>query len=323
MTEGTPRASREPPTARSIDRVMMPGTERSVSRLTLSVDPLPGRPPSLHDRSVALLRRARDLGVVTFDVVDSRSPELAERLLATAFPEPDPELGVIVGRSMEQLLSSTARAEATPPPSDPQQLLEESLGLTRRRLGHLTLLAVEWRAPRRNRDGRMTRGAPLWPCDSKVGRIIHVLGGQSLPEGLPDSVVASGALSLLETDLLQDGAATHGSNSPLLVARNPFADGRLDGTRFLEATLPFGPGSAPVDLRQLHEEFDPMLRLGFLTEGRRRTLAQAALLFVLSRPRVLTTVVPLPEPERLDEVLGFAAAPPLRPDELDRLGFMK
>ena len=135
--------------------------------------------------------------------------------------------------------------------------------------------------------------------------------------------LVTGSLSLLETDLIPTFESASVGERAGLIAYDPFAGGRLDGSRFAEQSLLPGPATGPVDVRRLHEEFDPVLRLGFLTEGRRRTLGQGALQFVLAWPWVVTTVVPLPSPERFDELLGYAARPPLTEEEMERIGLVK
>jgi aryl-alcohol dehydrogenase-like predicted oxidoreductase len=87
--------------------------------------------------------------------------------------------------------------------------------------------------------------------------------------------------------------------------------------------MPVAPEARPADMRRLRREFEPVLRLGFLTEGGRRTLAQAALRFVLRWPWVVTCVIPLPPPERFEEILGFGSAPEISDEELARLGLVK
>jgi aryl-alcohol dehydrogenase-like predicted oxidoreductase len=71
-------------------------------------------------------------------------------------------------------------------------------------------------------------------------------------------------------------------------------------------------------LRQLHRDFDPVLRLGFLTDSRERTLAQASLQFLFHWPWVASVLVPLPSPERLEEFLAASSRPPLTDEEVDR-----
>ena len=311
-----------------IGRRGVPGTSRTLSAVTISVDPPPVAPPAADARTVALLRRARERGVTTFDVAGARFPLRAERLIATAFPSPDPELGVIVGRSIESLAEERGPDDDRGWGGSLAIALASSLDQSRRRLAPVPVAIVEWspgaegsttgpEVPgERPRIEGETKPEPLWAIRLSSRTT-------TLPRDPHPPALFVGEFSLLDdgvAPLFDSPGAVPGAS---LVARNPFGDGRLDGSRFAAVSTPGAPGQGPVDVRHLHEEFDPILRLGFLTAGRRRTLAQAALWFVLRWPWVVTCVIPLPPPERFEEVLGFAASPPLVDDELDRLNRVK
>lgn len=291
------------------------------------MDPPVAGPPAGDARVVALLRRARARGVTTLDVADARFPERAERLIASAFPEPDPELSVIVGRSVESLAREQAGDREPADLGGLAEALRHSLEQSSRRLAPAGISWVEW-DPVRPAEAEDLGGAlalpestALPPGADWVVRLAPTT--RSVPLVEKENPLYSGTLSLLRPDLVE---AFGGSSLPpdsRLIARDPFAAGRLDGSRFArEARFP-GPGTPPINVRSLHEEYDPVLRFGFLTEGRRRTLAQAALQFVLSFGWVVAVVVPLPDPERFDEVLSAGSRPPLSSDEVDRLRSMK
>ena len=310
-----------------MEQRVVPGSSVRFSALTVTVDPPSVAPPSLDARVVAGLQRCRARGVVTFDVGDARFPERAERLIAAAFPSPGPEVGVIVARSVESL-AGERRAGVNP--SDPVQLeaaIEESLGGSRRRLGSVPVKVVEWRSSATElsfpEGGRDTPPIPRLSDPATILALRLSTGGRPPSGASQPKVLFSGELSLLDHSLesiLEQMAARH----PIaFLARNPLAEGRLDGTRFSHSTALSGPGDGPIDLRRLRREFDPVVRLGFLTAGHRRTLAQAALRFVLIRPWVVSAVVPLPAPERMDELLGFEASPPLDREELERVYELK
>ena len=311
------------PTAAPIERRAVPGSTTRFSSVTISVDPATASPPATQDRTVTLLRRARERGVTTFDVADVAFPAAAERLLRTAFPEPDPELGVIVGRSVETLARG---GSVGPHPNEEGALaeaLEVSLQESQRRLGEVRVVALEWSVPPSvsARRGSPSASRPAWPRDAKVLRILRSSSPTREDDESPPQLIAD-EFSLLDTRWARERPDLSPTTAGL-VARNPFASGRLDGSRFaVDAGLrPAGVG--PIDLRRLHEEFDPVLQLGFLTRERRRTLAQAALRFVLAWPWVTTAVVPLPTPERLGELLSFTETPELSEEELVQLGLVK
>jgi aryl-alcohol dehydrogenase-like predicted oxidoreductase len=311
-----------------IERRALPGTSLRFSAVTVALDPPAVAPPAADARTVALLRRARERGITTFDVARARFPARAERLIATAFTATDPDLAVIVGRSIETLASEHGPSDARGSTGPPAEALEASLEQSRRRLAPVPLMVLEW-DPGRHEE--TPKSEPPIPFPATVGAsppdLFWAYRLSSVNTVLPP-VPRPPPLFAGEFSLLEDGVAPLFDSAPTvrearLIARNPFGDGRLDGSRFAATMVPGEPGHGPVDVRRLHAEFDPVLRLGFLTQGRRRTLAQAALHFVLRWPWVATCVIPLPTPERFDEILGYASSPPLDEDDLERWSRVK
>jgi L-glyceraldehyde 3-phosphate reductase len=116
-------------------------------------------------------------------------------------------------------------------------------------------------------------------------------------------------------DLRSKGAA-----SPVhVIVADPLASGRLGGAFLAEDRRILAGPSAPTPIRQLQRSLGPVLRLGFLTEGRHRTLAQAALQFALHDPRVSVAVVPALPLDRWPDYLGTFAAPDLSQDDIARI----
>jgi aryl-alcohol dehydrogenase-like predicted oxidoreductase len=129
----------------------------------------------------------------------------------------------------------------------------------------------------------------------------------------------SGSFSLLELGLLSP-LAERSTQGPIgFFARDPLGSGRLDGSRFDRSLANRRPEAGPVDVGVLRREFAPVLELDFLTEGGRRTLAQASLGFVLRWPWTCATIVPLPSPERLNDLLAADQAPAITDAEADRV----
>lgn len=312
----------------SIGRRPLPGTNRRFSEIALSLDPPMVAPPAADDRSIALLQRARRHGVTVFDVADGRFPARAERLLARAFPEPDPELEVVVGRSPESLAREASSEGEGGQRIDFASAFQNSLERSRRRLAPLRVSVVEWTGAPTGIAGTAPGAfAPNFatpPGKEEAWSVRLIPSGTGLPTSNAGSPpLFSGGLSLLEPEAVRWFGPPNGPPGAAFIARNPFADGRLDGSLFAASTVAGAPAGAPIDVRRLRQEFGSVLRLGFLTEGRRRTLAQAALQFALYWPWVVTVVVPLPTPERIDEVLAYGSRPPLSEIELARLGFVK
>lgn len=103
-----------------------------------------------------------------------------------------------------------------------------------------------------------------------------------------------------------------------VIARVPLASGRLAGK--------FRPAHrfAPADHRAkwppawLAEGIEQAERLAFLARDG-RTLAQAALQFVLAHPAVSVTIPGAKSPKQVDENVSAAGAPPLTPQELAQI----
>jgi len=282
-------------------------------------------PPAADAQTIALLRRARASGVTLFDVARSRFPARSERLISAAFPVPDPELSAIVGPTHAPGISRSGREDGSTAQAASVTEVATSLEQSRRRLAPVPISIVDWG----NEIDLELLGAELRRSSSERERVplLWAHGLTSIRSADPPvgnvPVLYSGDLSLLDVDvvtLFETNAAMRESG---LIARNPFSGGRLDGSRFSSPRGPGEPGEPPPNLREMHREFDPVLRLGFLTAGRRRTLAQAAVRFVLTWPWVATCVVPLPSPERFDEILTYRTTPALSESELGRLAHLK
>ncbi len=137
------------------------------------------------------------------------------------------------------------------------------------------------------------------------------------PAPRPAPAALSGEVSLLDRQWAAFLRRTE--RTAWFFARDPMAGGRLDGTRWDHSLSATRGRGVPIPLRHLQEEVAPVLELGFLTDGRRRTLAQAALQYVAGLPGVASVLVPVPPADRLSELLEFANAPALSSAEIDRI----
>jgi aryl-alcohol dehydrogenase-like predicted oxidoreductase len=98
---------------------------------------------------------------------------------------------------------------------------------------------------------------------------------------------------------------------------NPLAEGRLDGRWLSEGTLAQDGPPRPMDLPSLQRAYAPVLPLGFLTTGRRRTLAQAAIGFVRAIGAIPS--VRFRDIRQIAELVDGSGADPLSEDELERV----
>ena len=298
--------------SRGIPRRELPGGGPTLSLLGVVVDTGPGASagPGLIER----LRQARRAGVTTFDLADSAHPGPDRWLLSEAFPTPDPELVVIVG-------AHAAAEEPIDPSGAPLPVTltrvvpPEAEGREARALPGTIVI-----------DGPRDRGRPASESAARAGvgppppaRAVRLdPAAESLPPEA-GSGLYSGPLSLLDTRLatLLEGQQKSGTRA--FLARDPFAGGRLDGSRFSGSWLEQGPAAGPASLRSLEVEFAPVLQLEFLTRGKVRTLAQAAVQYATYHPWVASVLLPLPSPDRWEEVFSSLDRPPLTSAEVDRV----
>ncbi len=297
------------------------GTSRAVSAIGISIDPSTVAGPAAEAALVAQLRTARRHGVTFFDVAAARFPPRAERLVATAFPDPDPEITVLVGDPREDPGGRPNRFGGGGPVRPSGPLLRD----WRARLGDKVSLVVETGPAEGQVERTAARLAELDALEQSgaiVGWSLSVPEDETGPfaalEGL-NAKQLSAELSMLDPTRVEEFARRAQRIPTSVFVRDPFAQGRLDGTRFSTELFRTGAPSPPVKVGALRAEFAPVLRLGFLTAGHRRTLAQAAVQYFLSKEWVAVVLVPMPRPERLAEVLAAPGAPPLTEEELARI----
>ncbi|MGA7923844.1 MAG: hypothetical protein WCA77_07700 [Thermoplasmata archaeon] len=125
--------------------------------------------------------------------------------------------------------------------------------------------------------------------------------------------------NLLRPGALVDHRAWESSITLPLLIRDPFDQGRLSGELLTQRSLPELALRGPIPVTDLERTFRPVLRFKFLTEGRKRTLAQAALQFLLQDSAVACVLLPEAGPDRLAEWAASADREPLTQDQLDRI----
>jgi aryl-alcohol dehydrogenase-like predicted oxidoreductase len=310
-------------TSATISRRAIPGIGRSASAIGVALESGSLQNSGAVEGVVRLLRGARAHGVTTFELPSGAGADVLERAVATAFPTPDPALAVVSERSSEGLSSPGANEPAPPGTPAPVGSLQRAVEASNRRLDPQKVHLIDWIS--REGDGTMfeTELARL-RMDGVVDAVVRRVGGPSGEDGPTGrGALWSGGLSLLDDRTERRLGSLLTTPGLGFFARDPFDGGRLDGRRLTDAVSPRRPDVGPVRLRELEQEFAPVLALGFLTEGRTRTLAQAAIQHALRWPWVCSVLVPLPAPERMAEVLAAESTPPLSEAELDRLAAVR
>jgi len=296
-----------------------PGAAYTLSEIAVAIDPPGPTSPGWASMAVPLLRKARAAGVTTFDLAATVSPRLAEEIFVRAFPERDPALVAIVGaedRSAHRHPAPARGAGSSAVSAD--RPVEGTLA----RLGDRCRAIVEWDPADRGGTGG-SRPPEALEMLRRSGRVLDIAvpirTGKTHGDSGP-AALRSGALSLLELDIVNAARRAETPAGFSLLARDVFASGSLDGTLLAGSPLSRSPAEPPTSLATLHARLDPVLGLSFLTERTGRTLAQAALQFALHWPWVRTAVVPLPTPERFSSIVGAPRGPPLTEEDLLRIG---
>jgi len=274
--------------------------------------------------AVLSLRKALEAGVFAFDLSGSKDPAGAERILTRAFPEPGPELLVLagVGRSRSGMPGPANGPREFEPAGEPVDAfddvrrLSERLRLRRPPVLMLPTLPTDLAQRSRWIDGlermceeqRIEDWAVRWdPRGPGPG-----------PEGHSPRLLYSPA-SLLDRRVFDATPSAIAPGADGLFITDPFAGGMLDGRRFSSSLSNRRPLDRPPDLRGLEARFGPVLALRYLTDGTGRTLTDAALRYLLQKPKVVSVILPLPPPEDLDRILSFEERPPLTAAEIARI----
>lgn len=289
----------------------------ALSSLAFTVDP--GRAAGDPERTVRLLRLARAAGVTTFDVVGVANPRLAETVLARAFPTGDPELVILTEApgAEGRLHATTAPRPGEGPPSDRNRPGPRAEPPGFRRLYESGSPATPRPGAPLGPSSRAAAPPPNAPTAFRCASLADV----DLARGSPPPWLFAGTFSLLEHDHPFAAAERCRGRAFAWIARDVLAGGRLDGSRFAPPLTAFG-AATPPSLRELEVDLARLAPLGFLARAGQRTLGQAALRYVVDLPWVATACLPLPDPRRWEEVLGFTGSPPLEPAERERLAVL-
>ncbi len=291
---------------------------------SLAVVPEPVRAsPEAIARTAKVLAECWDRGVTTFDVAGARDPTVAAACVAAAFPEPRTGQVVIVPAAPRSPLADAAppRSLGTAAPGPRGVLVRPPHGPSaEERLADFPKVLELGPAPQRSTrpDGLSAVIPALRAERNVVDVIVRCASREEVTAALayPLRPLVAREISLLAPASRQVPELPDSRAGAWCVARDVFAGGRLDGTAWPRALGPSPSGGPPSAVRELEADFAPVLELAFLTRGGRRTLAQAAVLYVLTHPWVLVASIPVPSAERLDEILGYDRASGLEPAEV-------
>ncbi|MBI1953410.1 MAG: aldo/keto reductase [Candidatus Omnitrophica bacterium] len=285
---------------------------------------------------VRLLQKAFDLGINFFDTADTYGTGLGETILAKALGDKRDQIviGTKVGYDFYHHTSRQGQEEI--PQDFSAKYLEFALGESLKRLGAETIDLYQLHNPRIEAiaNDEIFETLERFKKEGKI-RSYGVALGPAIAERQIDegklAIKTRGVsavqiiYNLLEPMLGQAlFPAARGGSAGFLV-RVPHASGLLDGTvtprtTFAQTDHRFHRVSTDERKKKWQEEgLKKVERLAFLTEGKGRSLGQAALKFILSEPTV-TSVLPNIYNKKL--LAEFAKAPDsmdLTADELKKV----
>lgn len=318
-------------------------TDLRVSELGMGCSGIGGGLHGGDDReAVATLRRAFEAGVTFFDTSDSYSLGRSEQLIGRAFRGRRSQVIVAtkggfvysrLGWAAVRLrpLARPVRALLRPARVSlnrlkySQKSIDFSPGylaqavhrsLRRLRSGYIDLYQLHNPPPDVLREGRCYEALERLKRQGKIryyGVSCAAVEDAAAALEHPGNSAVQVRCNLLDQEAL-DGPLTHAQQHGVaVIVREPLAQGLLSGGRH-------DTKAAQVvrDLEQLRARQARAAAFAFLAVPG-RTLAQAALQFVLQTPGVSIVIPGISRRPHLDEALAAAAAPPLSATELARI----
>ncbi len=278
--------------------------------------------PTEDDISRAAITRALEHGITLFDTADIYGHGHSEALLGEALAAWTGPPPIVVTKGGINFYRNDGTLEADWTPYGIARAVQQSLVRLRRETLDVYLLMN----PNVEELDRWRAWETLEALQ-RAGKIAHCgVSVQSPEDGVwllknnkPVAVIEV-AFSLFfqgATVELLGLARKHGVG---ILAREPLANGFLAGRYGPEASFGDGDIRAALPPEYVRAMAEASAKLGFLTTNNTRTLAQAALRFVLDEPRVASAIVGMKTPAQVDENVGAAFVPPLTEHEQGRIG---
>jgi aryl-alcohol dehydrogenase-like predicted oxidoreductase len=280
------------------------------------------------ERSVRLLREAKESGINYFDTADTYGSGKGETLLADAFGDVRDEV-VISTKIGYDFYNHTARRGQQERPQDWSEkfirfALEQSLErLSTDYIDFLQLHNTKMDAIENDElfalmeefvsEGKIrVYGIALGP---KIGWLEE--GVRAMRQRKIDGVQM--IYNLLEQDPGRGLIETARETNTSLIVRVPHSSGMLEGHYDENTTFAKNDHRRHRPKEWLTTGLRKVEQLSFLTDSGERTLGQAALKFVLASPKVVSTLPNIYNEEQLEEFAAAPDTPDLTPDELSRI----
>ncbi len=276
--------------------------------------------PADDKQSLAAIGRALELGCNFFDTADVYGHGHSEELLGQA----------LRGCRSEVIIATKVGGDfyhGTPRMNFNSDYLEFALGKSCERLGtnYVDLYQLHNPPVQLIKDGRVFKTLERLNASGKIrhyGISIH-----DPQEGL--LAMRNGGIGAVQVvfNILRQEAKNQlfreaTQNNVGIVAREPLANGFLAGKLKTESTFHQGDIRHSFPRNYVSQLTTAVDQLRFV-ESNSRTLAQAALRFVLDHKEVSTVIPGAKTPEHVDEDLASSESPPLTGEELLRIKFLR
>jgi len=280
------------------------------------------------ERSVRLLRDAKERGINYFDTADTYGSGKGETLLADAFGHVRDEV-VISTKIGYDFYNHTARRGQQERPQDwSEEFIRFALEKSLERLGtdYIDFLQLHNTKMDAVEDDELFALMEQFQNEGKIRTYGIALGPKIgwLEEGVKamrDRNIEGVQMiyNLLEQDPGRDLIETARETNTSLIVRVPHSSGMLEGHYDENTTFAKNDHRRHRPKEWLTTGLQKVEQLSFLTASGERTLGQAALKFVLASPEVISTLPNIYGEEQMEEFAATSETPDLTPEELSRI----
>ncbi|HYY29499.1 MAG TPA: aldo/keto reductase [Chthoniobacterales bacterium] len=280
--------------------------------------------------AVKLLRRAFDLGITLFDAADTYGNGLSEELIAKAFSRQRDQIVIATKVGYDFVHHGNERRGQREIPQDfsPAALVRATEAALKRlksdridllQLHNIRMEQIADDAVWETLDGLRERGFIRYYGIALGPAIGWLYEGINCVKERPVTSVQH-IYNLLEQHpgaAIQQ-AATENQKDTMFLVRVPHSSGMLEGHYTLETTFPPNDHRSHRPRAWLVNGVRKVEQLRFLETGK-RTLGQAALLWLLKDERVASVLPNIYNEEQLAEFASISVCPDLSDDDMERI----
>jgi aryl-alcohol dehydrogenase-like predicted oxidoreductase len=276
-----------------------------------------------------LVGRAIELGVTFFDTGDAYGQGVNEEIVGRALRNADRD-SIQISTKFGYVLDSDRKqhSEGERPQDWSPEHVRKALEGSLRRLGTDFVDLYQLHNPRMDAIERDDLFAELESLRD-AGKLRHYGVALGPAIGWRDEGVRAletRGIAALQTvyNLLEQEPGSHflaaaEASGAGVMARVPTSSGLLEDKYTLDTTFSGSDHRRHRPRQWLVDGLKKIDQLRFLVRDGERTMAQAALQFVLAQPRMACVVPTITSLAELEEFAGAAETPPLTPDELSRI----